>query len=148
MTTINKQDYNGGYSVSPHLMGGASAYSGTYGASSPQGINVTLEKGYIWSHVELYLSGHAGSAYVSATAVLKDGTTKLIYSKSGKSVWIQSFYISNYLTSAQIAQLDHIYVYASASGYSDKCDKLGGDRVCVTGDANVYGVALPWINAN
>lgn len=146
MTGINEQYYNASAGVLPKSMGGVSSASGTAGTSSPHSSDVYLEPGYIWSHVSLYVNGHGGGGSASASAVLKDGTSIPLGSRSGISGTTYTYYLANCLSPSQMAQLEHVHVYSSAYGASGACERDGTHHYCNGASVTVYGVALPWLD--
>lgn len=146
MTVVNEQLHNPSMSVTPHSMGSVGSGSGTSGTSSPRYTNVYLEAGYVWSHVALYVNGHGGGGSASASAVLKDGTTIPLGSRSSFSSNNFTYYLANILSASQMAQLDHVYIYTSAYGSAGACERDGTNHHCNGASATVYGVAVPWID--
>lgn len=144
MTEVKAQRFAGN-SNTPVPMGGISrSHTGNSGYSNGS-VNVSLQEGCSWSHVQIYGitdGGDAGSSTAQCTAVLKDGTSIQLDRYVGKNLNSpgRTTFISNKLTAAQIANLDHIVCYAYAQGgYGSTGNKTG------YAGAYVYGTRIPWV---
>lgn len=135
-------------SVTPHPMGSCSQSSGPEGRWGNTSAKVYLEDGYLWSHIYIYTNGHTGAASGSATAVFKDGTSKSIVSQNnGTYGGARTYYLTSYLSNAEIAKLDYIAISAYAEGVHKFCkDDYEHGHACVAGNVTVYGLAVPWIS--